>query len=306
MDIKGIDLNLLVSLDVLLEERNVTHAAARLNLSQPALSAQLGRLRQTFEDPLLIPADNGRGMIPTALALELIEPLHAALKDLEVSIRRRPRFDAIQDIRDFRIATTDNGIVVIGLPLLRRLQTEAGPGIRLAFRLLDRTGLAGQVDRDEIDLLIAPPGMVPQMLKSRRLYDETYSMVQRKFHPRGDRSLDLDAFCALDHILVSLDGGGFEGRVDQVLMENGRSRRVALSMPSFTLVPPVLRATDYVCTMPTRFVRTLGDDCECFELPFPVPGFVMHMAWHARHHHDPANLWLRQQVLGTAQLAQAL
>lgn len=305
MDIKGIDLNLLVSLDVLLKERNVTHAAARLNLSQPALSAQLSRLRQAFEDPLLIPADNGRGMDPTALALELVEPLHAALKDLEVLVRRRPRFDALNDIRDFRIATTDNGVVVIGLPLLRRLQTEAGSGIRLAFRLLDSTGSTEQVDRDDIDLLIAPPSMVPSMLKSRRLYDETYSMVQRKFHPRGNRRPELDAYCALDHILVSLDGGGFEGRVDKVLAETDRSRRVVLSVPSFTLVPPVLRTTDYVCTMPTRFVRTLDHDCECFELPFLVPGFAMHMAWHARHHHDPANLWLRQQVLGTAQRAEA-
>jgi DNA-binding transcriptional LysR family regulator len=238
-------------------------------------------------------------MNPTVLALELLEPLHAALKDLEVLIRRRPRFDATNDVRDFRIATTDNGVAVIGLPLLQRLKAEAGAGIRLAFRPIDQSGPATQVDRDEIDLFIAPPSMVPAMLKSRRLYDETYSMVQRKFHPRGDRQLDLDAYCALDHILVSLDGGGFEGRVDRVLMETGRSRRVSLSMPSFTLVPAVLRTTDYVCTMPTRFVRTLDDHCECFELPFPAPGFEMHMAWHPRHHHDPANLWLRQQVLAT-------
>ncbi|WP_214472668.1 LysR family transcriptional regulator [Mesorhizobium sp. dw_380] len=300
MDIKGIDLNLLVSLDVLLEERNVTRAARRLHLSQPALSAQLNRLRHTFQDPLLIPADLGRGMTPTALALELVAPLHAALRDLEVVIKRRPNFDPMRDIRDFQVVTTDNGMVVVGLPLLRRLQSEAGPGVRLAFQLLDAAGVVGKIDRGEVDLLIAPPSMTPPALKTRHLYDEGYSMVQRKGHPRGNLPPSLDEYCSLDHILVSLDGGGFAGRVDGELAKMGRGRRIALSVPNFTLVALILRATNFVCTMPTQFVRTLGDGAEICELPLPVPPFAMRMAWHMRHDRDPAHLWLRHQVLVAA------
>jgi len=297
MDLSRVDLNLLVSLDVLLEECNVTRAAQRLHVSQPALSAHLGRLRHLFDDPLLVPASVGRGMTPTSRALPLRDSLKAALKGLEVVLAREHPFDPAQDARDFQIATTDNGIIVVGLSLLSRLQSEAGAGVRVAFRLLDTTQLSQQIERREVDLVIAPPSMFPPFLKARRIYDEVYAMAQRRDHPRGTEPLSLDGYCALDHVLVSLKGGLYEGRVDQALAKLGRNRRVRLSLPNFTSVPQVLQATDYVCTMPARFAKSLKDELDVFELPFAVPGFAMHMAWHPREQSDAAQSWLRTQVL---------
>src|SRR5580658_4288447 len=112
IDLKGADLNLLVSLDALIDEANVTRAAARLNVTQPALSAQLARLRDLFRDPLLVPSRTGRGMIPTARALELRGPLHVALKDLETVIKRPPAFASLTAERSFAIAASDYSTVV--------------------------------------------------------------------------------------------------------------------------------------------------------------------------------------------------
>ena len=135
MDLRQIDLNLLVSLDALLAECNVTRAARRLHISQPALSAQLARLRQFFNDPLLLPAETGRGMTPTARALALGPALHLALKDLESVVLHQPSFDPATDARTFQLAVNDTAMVVIGLPLIEELAAHAWPGVRLTFRV---------------------------------------------------------------------------------------------------------------------------------------------------------------------------
>src|ERR1700683_4380615 len=150
IDLKGTDLNLLVALDALIEEGNVTKAAARLNVSQPALSAQLARLRDLFHDPLLVPANTGRGMIPTARALELRAPLHAALKDIEIVIKRPPIFDPLTVERTFAIASTDHLAVVLGEGLIERMQRVAGPGMRVSFRSPSLDLIAAQLERGEV------------------------------------------------------------------------------------------------------------------------------------------------------------
>ena len=145
---KTVDLNLLVSLDALIEEPNVTRASARLGISQPALSAQLARLRVLFRDPLLVPSETGRGMIPTARALELQAPLHSALNDLETVVRRPPAFDPLTAERVFAIAASDNATVVLGLGLIERLRASAGPSVRISFRNSDADQIAAQLERD--------------------------------------------------------------------------------------------------------------------------------------------------------------
>ena len=185
LDMKGVDLNLLVSLDVLIEEANVTRAAARLGVSQPGLSAQLARLRDLFGDPLLVPSESGRGMLPTSRALELKGPLHAALKDLETVVRHPPRFDPKVDSRTFAIAASDNATIVLGLPLMERLRDEAGSGVRIAFQAARSDVVATQLERGEVDILIGSERMVPPAMKARKLIDEMYVMVQRRGHPRG-------------------------------------------------------------------------------------------------------------------------
>lgn len=300
IDLSGIDLNLLVSLDALLAESNVTRAAARLNLTQPAVSAQLARLRQLFDDPLLIPAANGRGMTCTTRALELMEPLHAALQTLETVVRRQPAFDPLTGTRRFVVAASDQCVAVLGLPLMIEWARLAGPGVQLAFVAIESGSLAQRFERGEIDLLLGSAQQVPPTLKARKLYDERFVVAQRKGHPRGTAAFDLDSYCALGHVLVSTSGGGFFGFMDEHLQALGRSRRVALSVQHFTLVPDVLARTDYVATLPCRLAMRSLDRVDLFELPFEARGFSMHAAWHPRSHADPALTWLRETVSALA------
>ncbi|WP_259781553.1 LysR family transcriptional regulator [Aestuariispira ectoiniformans] len=302
MDIKGIDLNLLVSLDVLIEEANVTRAAARLGISQPALSSQLARLRDLFGDPLLVPSETGRGMLPTTRALDLRDPLHAALKDIETVVRRPPGFDPMTDDRVFNIAASDNSTITLGVFLVERLRDIAGPGIRIAFQTARADLVAAQLERGDVDILIGSRHMVPPTMKARKLFDENYVMVQRKGHPRGTGALDLDSYCALDHVLVSTSGGSFRGTIDEQLEAFGRKRNVVLSVHQFVLAPIVVERTDYVSTLPERLVRCRAARLDSFELPFIAKGYSIYAAWHPRSQADPAHNWLRQQLIEMGRL----
>jgi DNA-binding transcriptional LysR family regulator len=294
--LRGLDLNLLVSLDALLRELNVTRAAQRLHLSQPALSAQLGRLRALFDDPLLLPAENGRGMTPTARALELAEPLREALQRLEGVIRHQPSFDPRRDERSFHIAASDNATSLLGLPMLQRLSDRAGPGVRLAFRALQADRIAQQLEQGEVDLMLGSERGVPDTMKVTKLLEEHFLMCQRKGHPRGTGAPDLDTYCALSHVLVSTSGGSFHGFMDEQLEALGRQRRVAISVQHFTLVPEILASTDHVGTLPSRLALRHVDRLECFELPFEARGWTLHAAWHPRQQRDAAHAWLRGWV----------
>jgi DNA-binding transcriptional LysR family regulator len=304
MNLRNIDLNLLVTLDALLAEPNVTRASRRLHLSQPAVSSQLARLRLVFDDPLLVPAANGRGMTPTPRALELAEPLREALHDLEAAMYGPAMFDPCSDSRRFVIATTDNGIVTLGLPLVERLRQLAGPGIQLAFVMVQAQHIVGQLERGEVDLLIGSRHMLPSALKSRKLYDERFVMIQRKRHPRGRKPLTLKAYCSLRHVLCSIAGGSFHGFMDEHLEALGQRRNVVLSLQSFTLIPELVAGSDYVATLPQKIAERYRDQLDIFELPFPARGFSMFAAWHARSHADPAHRWLRGQLLGIESVPQ--
>ncbi len=297
IDLKGIDLNALVTLNVLLEVRNVTHAAERLGMSQSATSAQLARLRTMLGDPLLMPADSGRGMVATARAVELGPALQAALRDLEAAIRGRPAFDPMTDERAFHVAASDNAIATLGLRLVERVTRCAGPGVRIAFHMPEANRIAEQLEAGAIDLLISSERMVPTSMRARELVDEHFQLAQRKQHPRGAGPVDLETYCRLQHVLVSISGGSFHGFMDEQLESLGRRRNVVLSVPQFTLVPSILRSTDYVSTLPSRLIESYADVLDAFALPFTARGFKLFMAWHPRNHEDPGSRWLRELLL---------
>ncbi|NML26215.1 LysR family transcriptional regulator [Zoogloea dura] len=298
MDLRQIDLNLLLSLDALLAECNVTRAARRLHLSQPALSGQLARLRQIFNDPLLLPAETGRGMTPTARALALGPALHSVLKDLEAVVQYRPSFDPLTDERSFQIAVNDTAMVVLGLPLIERLATEAGPGVRVAFRNPAAETIAAQMEGGEVDLLIASERLLPASMKMRPLVHGRFVMAQRKRHPRGTGPLDVEAYSALRHVLVTEFAGRFTGYIDEALAERGYHRQVVVSVEKFSLVPEILRHSDYVCTLPSMLMGRFSHALDMFDLPFDDRGFGLQLGWHPRNHADPAVSWLRNLVLG--------
>jgi DNA-binding transcriptional LysR family regulator len=299
MDRYTLDLNLLASLNVLIEEANVTRAAARLGVSQPALSAQLARLRGLFGDPLLVPSETGRGMLPTTRALQIKDPLHAALKELERIVRQPSDFDPLHDSRHFAVAASDNAAIVLGLPFIERLRTISGPGVRISFETARADLIGAQFERGEIDLVIGSDRMVPPSIKARKLISERFVMIQRKGHPRGTSPLDLDGYCSLEHVLVSTSGGSLYGFMDEQLDTLGYKRNVVLSVHQFILAPMVVERTDFVSTLPERLARRFADRIDIFELPFEAQGFELFAGWHPRSDADPAHIWLRSHLIET-------
>ncbi|WLA83282.1 LysR family transcriptional regulator [Bradyrhizobium elkanii] len=294
MDTKRLDFNLLVALEALLVERNVTKAALRLNLSQPALSAQLNRLRDLFGDQLLTPAQ--RGMIPTERALELQGPLNAALEQVRRVVADRNPFDPATADITVSIAASDYVQYAVLMPLTLELARKA-PKLRIAWRPIDGRLIGDQLARGEVDLAVTTPDTAPEQLKSRKLYDERFVCIARRNHPLLRRSCDLDAFCSLPHVIVSPRGGGFTGATDAALAKLGRSRRVVLSVSSFLMVPEVVAGSELIAVVPERVVRDRSDRVKVFEPPLSIPGFNIANVWHERTDGQPAFRWLRQSIV---------
>lgn len=289
-----LDLNLLVTLDVLLAEHNVTRAAERLNLSQPAVSVHLAKLREFFGDPLLLPGP--RGMLPTARADELREPLRQALEALGYAVSPTRPFDPAEARHTWRVMASDYGDSTIVLPALAGLRTAA-PNTRLAVLELVPSRITRQAEQGEIDLAFHTRDDAPPELHGRTLFTERYVLAGRAGHPELGTPLTLERFCRLDHVIVSPNGGGFRGVTDEALAGTGLSRRVSLSVPHFLFVISTLLSTDLVAMLPERLVRG-NTALQVTEPPVQVPGYEMVMLWHERCHRDPAHRWLREHIAG--------
>lgn len=291
-----IDLNLLITLNVLLAERNVTRAAARLNLSQPAVSVQLAKLRDLFDDRLLLAGP--RGMTPTARAVELSRPLDEALEVLRAAISPARAFDPATANHTWKVAASDYAELAILLPVLQQLRQQA-PATRLAVLEIDPSRMARRAEDGSIDLGLQAMDTVPSGLHSQTLYREKYVLVSRPGHPKLRRRPTLKQFCALDHAVVSTSGGGFAGATDEALASAGLARRVVLSVPHFLALVAIVANTDMVAMLPARSVRG-AVPLQVTASPLDVPGFEMGMVWHDRVHRDPAHGWLRDQIARSA------
>ncbi len=293
-NIRNIDLDLLVTLEALLTEGNVTRVARRLHLSQPTVSVRLSKLRHLFDDPLLVPGR--RGMQPTARGLELLAPLRDALSGVERMLSAQTPFDPARTEMTWRVAASDYGQCAIVIPLLARLRRLA-PGIRVAVHTLVPGEIAHLAERGDIDAAFMTSYTVPQNLRGRVLFAERYQFIARKRHPQLRGPLTLAQFCALDHVLVSPDGGGFNGPTDVLLEARGRRRRVVLSVPHFLIQIESVRHSDMVAMLPARLLDGRMQGLQTCDPPVQPPGFEIAMAWHERVHADPAHAWLREQVV---------
>ncbi|MFT4269588.1 MAG: LysR family transcriptional regulator [Pantoea sp.] len=293
MNIGALDLNLLLTLDVLLAELNVTRAAQRLNLSQPSVSTQLARLRSIFNDPLLLPGP--RGMLPTSRAEALREPLRLALESLQRAIAPPQAFEPDKANLTWRIAATDYMSSAIMLPVIGTLRVAA-PDCRVAVFGLNPPLVAQQLEKAELDLIFHTGDRAPETLHQRKLFSERYMLAGRIGHPHLHPGLTLDTFCQLEHLIVSPDGGGFSAATDSALARIGRARRVVLSVPHFLFMLEVLASSDMVAVLPERLVRR-STQLQVIEPPLDVPGFDILMMWHERMQRDPAHQWLRQQIM---------
>ena len=298
MDIRNVDLNLLVALDALLAERSVSRAALRLHLSQPAASALLARLRDLFGDPLLL--RSARGMVPTPRALELLGPVRKVLDEIDAIVQRRAAFDPASATHSFTLSASDYVEYAL-LPMLVDFLERKAPGVRLVVRPLDLQSVAKQMESGEVDLCITGLQNASPGLHVRPLYTERIVSVVRRKHPGVGARLTLDKFCSLEHIQVSVRGAGFSTRTDRALAAVGRKRRVRLAVPHYLLVPEIVARSDMISALPERLARGYANKLRIFEPPLDIEGFTVGQIWHERNQRDPAQQWLREVL---AELAQ--
>lgn len=298
MDLTDLDLGLLLALEALLIDQNVTHAASRLGISQPALSARLSRLRDAFADPLFVPSTSGRGVVPTPRAVDLRGDLANTLVMLRRMVDGPAAFDPGQTSRTFVVAIYENPAAILAPGLIAELAATA-PGARIAF-VEPGTDISGSLERGTVDLLVAGPDRVAGDLVQRLLFEDDFCTAQRRDHPRGRQPLDIVTFCALEHLLVSADGGGFAGLVDQALGKLGFARRVTVSIQSYALAPVILANSDCICTLPHRFLDRFAGNLDFFDPPLELPATQLFAFWHPRNQNDLGHAWLRERLYAAA------
>jgi DNA-binding transcriptional LysR family regulator len=287
------DTGLLVLFDALASELHMTRAAARVGLSQPAMSRALGRMRMLFGDPLLV--RTARGMLLTPRGEELVPQVRRILADATALVRRL-EFAPRDLARTFVVGTTDYVEARLLPKLTARLAQEA-PGVNVIMRAA--ATVFDDLESGRLDLVIAPHRTIPTGLKAQHLFDDTFLCAVRRGHPEVKRKLSLETFLALRHVQIAPSGTP-GGPVDDALAARGLARRVAVRTQSFLAGPLLVARTDFVITAPRGVIEPLAEPLglRTFAPPFDVPGFRIAAGWHPRAHDDPAHRWFRGVLKG--------
>ena len=287
----GIDLNLLLALDALLLEENVTRAAARIGLSQPATSHALARLRELLQDPLLI--RQGSVMQPSALGRQLAPEVRRLLTDVEATLFGHRQFEPSSSSRTFRVAANDYCGAVLLPDFVARMR-RAAPRTRLDVREQRGQAPVAELARGELDLALGTFLEPAPDLTTQVLFEERFVCLVRRGHPAIRRKLSLEAYAALDHVLVVSPGYG-PGVVDHALAQLGLQRSVAVRVPHFLVAPAIVAKSDLIVTLPARLGSTFAavEGLTELEPPLALRSFPVSAAWHPRAALEPASVWLR-------------
>ncbi|MCK8783231.1 LysR substrate-binding domain-containing protein [Roseomonas sp. NAR14] len=290
--LQRLDLNLLPLFAALMRHRSVTRAGQSLFLSQPATSAALARLRLAFRDELFL--RNGRVLEPTARAEALMAELEPVLAAINRAVAGATPFDPATDVRLFRVGWSDD-VAIAGMGLVERVRRRA-PACRLVLRNLDWTTAPAMLESGEVGTAVAYlDSDLPANVRRRVLRRGPFRVLRDAGSPGP---VDLDAYCARPHVLVTAHGD-LQGFADDRLEALGRSRRVVVGVPSFGLLDRVVRGTDLLCTTSEMLTGVLTADgaLAADPLPFATPESTIHMAWRSALEHDPAEAWLRRQIV---------
>ncbi|WP_300712177.1 LysR family transcriptional regulator [Limnohabitans sp.] len=295
MELARLDLNLLLVFHHLLREKRVSAVATVLGMSQPAVSSALGRLRASLGDELFLRTQ--RGMEPTPYALQLAEPVAAALDGLQQALNVRASFDHATSERRFTLAMTDVGEMYF-LPVLMDALAHAAPGVTLNVVAVTSASLKDDMASGRTDLAL---GLLPQLQAGffqQSLFRQPYVCLMREGHPLASKDdLTLPDFAAASHVRVIAAGTG-HGRVDEALERQGLQRRIRLTVPHYVALGDVLGHSDLIATVPERFAQRVTGPFTLTARPLPlaVDGSVIHQFWHAHLHKDPGHQWLRGQL----------
>jgi len=294
MHLSSVDLNLFVVFDTVFAEGGITRASKRLNLSQPAVSHALGRLRDVFEDPLFV--RHGRAMAPTPLARQMIEPVRQALKGLEVTLRKTNRFDPSSAAKRFIVGMREALEPAVLAGLMRAISKKA-PRVDISTVRTERRDIERELSAGTLDVALDVLLPLPEEIRRQRLAVEWLTVVARRRHPRVHRRLTLDAYLAEEHIAVSSRRRGLSAE-DFELGRHNLRRRVRLRCQNYFAACRVVSETDLVLTMPRGYARILNGYFANQLWPFPlkVPAFASYLYWHASADSDPANAWLRHEL----------
>lgn len=294
MELKDIDLNLLVVFNQLLAERKVSKVAENLGLGQPAVSNSLARLRRLFDDELFL--RTASGMQPTPFAEQLAESVGYALGMIHGAVNARNAFDPATSQRSFTVGMTDIGEIYF-LPLLMQRIGELAPGVAISTVRNTAVNLKDAMEAGQVDLAI---GLLPQLKAGffqRRLFEQNYVCLMRRGHRLDQRRLRLADFFAAEHVAIVSAGTG-HGQVDEILDNHSPQRRVKLKVPHFVAIGHILQSTDLIATVPERLAERMAEPFGLTHLPHPVklPRIAINLFWHAKYHKDPASQWLRTLV----------
>lgn len=300
MNLRNVDLNLLVILDALLNERNVSRAGQRIGLSQSAMSAALARLRDVFGDPLLVRV--GRGLELTRNAEALVVPLRQALMQIEQTLSQNRGFDPMTDQRTFSIAASDYAVLVLLAPFIRVLSEEA-PNITV--HLLPRSPhAAGMLQSDQADIVIEPRSIMGDVdfPYAPLASDRWLCAIDANNHPNiGDR-MTMGQFMELPHLVYGIGSDRQLNLADQHLHQIGIERRIEVTVESFLLVPFLIQGTRLVSFVLERAARVLATlpAIKMLDPPMELPDIQEMMYWHSRHTTDAGHRWLREKLIAVA------
>ncbi|MFD1342643.1 LysR family transcriptional regulator [Litorisediminicola beolgyonensis] len=300
MNFTNFDLNLLRILDALLATGSTTEAGRKLGLSQPAVSAALGRLRHALSDPLFL--RQGRGLVPTDFAAGLQEPLRRLLEEAETLLSPE-RFDPLQTEARFKLSGADFFAELLVPQLGDRLQRRA-PGIRVQLVDLVPDSYVDTIERYQVDMAFIPNMSFPDWIAHQPLFRSPFVTVASQNNARLRRAgiapgdtIPLDLYCDMAHVLFSPEGN-MTAMGDAALARLGRKRKVAMTMPFFSGVAGAVARSEMIALLPVQYANHVADriGLALYRQPMPVPVATVSMIWHRRSTENPAHRWLREQI----------
>ncbi|MFZ6766202.1 LysR family transcriptional regulator [Undibacterium sp. Di26W] len=297
MELKDIDLNLLVVFNQLLIDKRVSIVAEKLGQTQPAISNALNRLRRLLGDELFL--RTSKGMEPTSLSVQLAEPIAYALSAIHSTLNQQTLFDPKCSARTFRIGMTDIGEIYF-LPKLMNALSEIAPGVSISTVRNTAVNLRDEMEAGNVDLAV---GLLPQLKAGffqHRLFEQKYVCMLRRGHALDKKKISIEEFSNAEHVVVISAGTG-HAKLDESIERKGVKRNIKLTVPHFVAVGHILSTTNMLATVPERYAREClaPFNLRFMDHPIPLPETGINLFWHAKFHKEPGNQWMRRLIFDT-------